>query len=97
MKGDKMKPRLCVEDFALDMEVKLRANEHKGGWRDCGLEDMLEKLTEEKRELVVATRKFNDNHYSVNPISEKLRQRVIDEAADVGNIAMMISDIVRYK
>ena len=92
-----MKPRPCVVDFALDMERKLQDNEHKGGWEDCDLEDMLEKLTEEKRELVVATRKFDDNYYSANPTSEKLRQRVIDEAADVGNITMMISDIVKVK
>ena len=92
-----MKPRPCVEDFALDMELKLRANEHKGGWDDCDLEFLLEKLTEEKRELVVATRKFDDNHYSVNPPNSQLKQKVIDEAADVGNIAMMISNIVRFK
>ena len=92
-----MKPRQAVEDFAIDMEVKLRANEYKGGWDDCDLEFLLEKLTEEKRELVVATRKFNDNHYSVSPPNSQLKQRVIDEAADVGNIAMMISDIVKVK
>jgi len=92
-----MKPRPCVEGFALDMEVKLRANEYKGGWRDCDLEYLLTKLTEEKRELTVATRKFNDNYHSENPLSKDLRQKVIDEAADVGNIAMFIADIVKMR
>ena len=58
---------------------------------------MLDKLTEEKRELVIATKKFNKNHFSLDPPDENLRQKVIDEAADVGNIAMMISDIVKFK
>jgi NTP pyrophosphatase (non-canonical NTP hydrolase) len=92
-----MIPRQPVQDFALDMERMLQENDFKGGWQDEDLEDMIDKLAEEKKELVIATRNFEANHYSLNPPNEKLRQKVIDEAADVGNIAMMISDIVKVK
>ena len=51
-----MKPRQPVKDFALDMERMLRKNDYKGSWEDEDLEDMLYKLTEEKRELAARIR-----------------------------------------
>ena len=95
-----MTPRQPVQDFALDMERMLQENDYKGGWQNEGLEALMDKLTEEKRELIAATKKFNDYYYSVKPLDqnfEELRCRVIDEAADVGNVVMMISDIVKVK
>lgn len=91
-------PRLAVSLFALTMEQGLRKNDYKGGWLDCELEYLRDKLTEEKRELIQAVKKHEDNYYSANQsIDMSLMQRVIDEAADVANIAMMIADVVRYK
>jgi len=93
-----MTPRQSVQNFAQEMERKLRDNEHKGNWLNTDLLDMLDKLTEEKQELVRAVKKHNANYYSPNqPIDKNIMQQVTDEAADVANIAMMVADIVRYK
>jgi hypothetical protein len=69
--------------FAQAMERKLRANDHKGGWIDgkCDLLFLFEKLTEERRELTRATGKGGTP------------EQILEEAADVANIAMMIADV----
>lgn len=95
-----MTPRQPVQDFALDMERMLQKNDHKGGWQGEELENLMDKLTEEKRELIAAIKKFNDYYYSLKPLDqnfEELKRRVIDEAADLGNVAMFIADICRHR
>ncbi|MHB8061344.1 MAG: hypothetical protein ACYDG2_01735 [Ruminiclostridium sp.] len=85
-----------VEKFAQAMEIELKENDYKDGWKDCDLEFLIDKLEEEKDELLeVATRYDSIKYDSRVPEEEKggLRKIVISEAADVGNIAMMIADI----
>lgn len=63
--------------FARTMLYKLHLNDHKGGWEHDTAESLLEYLKAEVEELEEAIRSGN----LVN---------VMDEAADVGNFAMMI-------
>ena len=73
--------------YSLAMEAKLRANDHKGHWASAGGEDLswfVEKLRGEVEELEEAL-----------AIGAPLD--VLEEAADVGNFAMMIADIILRK
>ncbi|BFH63945.1 hypothetical protein [Paenibacillus azoreducens] len=74
-----IEPRAEIQWFAQQMETKLRENDWKGGWKDCRIQYLLEKLDEEVHELSGC-------------ISN---EEAIKEAADVANIAMMIADLCR--
>ncbi len=76
-------PRAEVIAFADAMEERLRANDHKGGWRDCELGWLSQRLLEEWRELDGA----------LWPEETRDPVEVIHEAADVANFAMMIADV----
>ncbi len=66
------------------MEIELQANDHKGGWKNCWMEDLLERIPEEYQELLEAVKSGN-------------LESIISEAADVANFAMMVADIAyRY-
>lgn len=77
-------PRPSVHTFSQDMELQLRANDHKGGWDKCSRDFFIKKLDEEVRELVEALR--------ADDVAD-----ILGEAADVGNVAMMISDSTRKR
>jgi len=65
--------------FATEMEVVLQENNHKGGWVNCHVLDLLSKLQEEISELITAIR-------------EGESEDVIKECVDIANYAMMIAD-----
>jgi NTP pyrophosphatase (non-canonical NTP hydrolase) len=77
--------QIAVELFASDMRRKLRKNSHKKSWKDpeVSVWYLFDRLEEEVLELKEALRKGL-------PTTE-----IIDECADVGNMAMMIADKVR--
>ena len=77
--------QIAVELFAADMRRKLRKNSHKKSWKDPDVSVwyLFDRLEEEVKELKEALRKGL-------PETE-----IIDECADVGNMAMMIADKVR--
>lgn len=66
-----------VARFAQLMERRLRANDHKGGWRGDTPHALLRRLREETDELYLAI----------------TAEDVGNEAADVANFAMMIADV----
>lgn len=68
-----------VRWFAVEMERKLRQNDWRGGWADSHPDWLLDRLREETRELDAAVQAGRPN-------------KIIDEAADVANFAMMIAD-----
>lgn len=75
--------RIEVEVFAREMEDRLRANDHKGGWKSCTRGYLLRRLRTELRELVSALNRRGADYDS---------SEVVSEAADVANFAMMIAD-----
>ena len=77
-----MKLRKEVLWFAEQMEIELRKHDNRPGWKGSGLIQLLERLEEELGEL-------HDEIY-LNPMFTK---KIIKEAADVANFAMMIADI----
>lgn len=80
--------------FAEDMERILRANDHKGGWTDLPTLHAMIRLHEELEELeLVLTLALKARGQD----AIRLRHRVIDEAADVANFAMMIADQARNR
>jgi hypothetical protein len=88
-------PRHQVVQFAKAMEVELLENDYKGGWKDCNSSFLLEKLDEEVAELkeVVKLCRFTEGNSGEKKPNLELRRNVSSEAADVGNIAMMLADI----
>ena len=72
--------RTEVIKFANAMENKLKENDYKGGWKNCSAKYLVNKLDEEVGELMSA-------------ICDETPHKILHEAADVGNIAMMIADI----
>lgn len=67
--------------FAVQMEMKLRENDHKPGWKDNSPSILMFRLTDELNEL-------HDAIYHGGPPS-----LIRAEAVDVANFAMMISDV----
>jgi hypothetical protein len=81
MKVMKM-PREQVQWFAEQMEKKLQENDRKGGWENCSPGYLMRRLREEYQELL-------------GLMIPQDREKIIREAADIANFAMMIADIAR--
>ena len=81
--------RGSIQEFAKDMEHKLKANDHKGGWENFALHELFDLLQDEVNELSEA---MQDEGASSN-----YAESVIDECADVANYAMMIADTLRIR
>ena len=74
----------CPIWFSMMMERKLKDNIHKGDWRDnCSPQYLFSLLLNEISELHNSLIQEN-----IDPINICL------EAADVGNLAMMIADVI---
>lgn len=69
--------------FAEQMELQLRANDHKGGWQGHESGELFDRLHEETDELAEC---LGDNEYT---------EDTVKEAADVANFAMMLADNAR--
>ncbi|MGO1303645.1 MAG: hypothetical protein ACTMKV_02550 [Sphingomonas parapaucimobilis] len=72
-----------VAAFAALMEQQLRANDHKGGWKNDTSFALWSRLLQEAIEL-------NEARATRNPDSERIGR----EAADVANFAMMVADVM---
>ena len=70
--------REIVKKFAIQMELKLRDNDHKGGWSMCSIDELFTRLLEETAEL---HRAITFNMEEQNPELE---------AVDIANFCMMI-------
>ena len=81
--GIELRPE--VQWFAEQMELELRLNDHKGGWREDEGLSLLHRVRQEATELRQALMP------SIFGESEK---SAIREAVDVANFAMMIADNV---
>lgn len=76
-----------VKGFAEQMEKVLQANDYKGGWRNCTIEDLYARLLDEISEL---QSEINYREQDVNAIAQ--------ECIDIANFAMMIADVAsRHK
>jgi hypothetical protein len=91
-----------VVAFANAMESKLRANDHKIGWKHCSADSLMERLEEEYAELRKAVHRHlyevreTSGMRSVDEIPIGFggtEEGVLGEAADVANFAMMVADV----
>jgi len=73
-----------VMSFARQMEERLRANDHKGGWQDMTPGDLIRRLDDEFFELWAEI----DNKASA--------ERIVGECADVANFCMMLADNIGH-
>ncbi|MCM3704035.1 hypothetical protein [Paenibacillus macerans] len=90
--------RESVEWFAQQMEMKLRENDHKGGWDNCEINYLFSRLNEEVKELKSSVARVGlKGNWADMPLSSSTPLDVAREAADVANFAMMIADIIRKR
>lgn len=81
--------RAPVRWFAEQMESKLREHDDRDGWYDCDWQWLLSRLRDEVQELqtvLACMSGFGHDQYA---------KKVINEASDVANFAMMIADNTR--
>lgn len=78
-----------LHKFSIEMEKALRRNDHKDGWESDTFDDLLVRVKEETEELEGAIADVLSQ-----PTTERV-ERLIREAADVANFAMMIADNCR--
>jgi hypothetical protein len=84
-----------VAAFALAMERKLRANDHKGGWGDEDRDWLIGRIKDETKELeeIVNLHESPTVEQSHDVLFwRNVEQRVLDEAVDVANFALMVAD-----
>lgn len=73
--------RPVVKWFAEQMELALIKNDHKNGWLNDDWDELYDRIKDEMKELYKECGKFT-----------KDEEKIISEAADVANFAMMIAD-----
>ena len=76
-----------VQKFAEAMELKLRENDHKGGWKKCKAADLFLRASEEFREADEELALYLCEGY-------KDPRRALRELADTANFLMMVADII---
>lgn len=76
-----------VQAFADLMEARLRANDHKPGWKGDDPWSLMDRLFQEARKLGSELLPHPGVKLAVR------RARIGAEAADVANFAMMIADV----
>lgn len=86
--------REVVRWFAEQMEVRLKENDHKGGWQNCRNTWLMGRLLEEFVELQKAVDECN-RAPADDPLLPMARLNVLREAADVANFAMMVADVTK--
>src|ERR1035437_1393282 len=79
--------RPAVKWFAEQMEAKLKANDHKGGWKNCTLQYLSMRLTQERKELYDAIKNRDGSFFGDSHTDEE----IIKECADIANFSLMIS------
>lgn len=84
---DMITPRSEVQQFAIAMEERLRANDHKGGWSGANKSYLLCCIAGETEELKAAVYGIGVDNTEQEP-----QRRIWHEAADVANFAMMVAD-----
>lgn len=78
--ADLVEVRVEVLDFAQDMEERLKANDHKNGGLDMSFNSLLQRLNEEVDKLAI----------ELNSDTRRTK-RIVKEAANVANFALMIA------
>lgn len=83
-------PRPEVVAYANSMEVELRKHDDRAGWQKDDVWDLFDHLKEEVDELeLVLLGDLDEDDDDVEIVQ--------CEAADVGNMAMMVADVVRLR
>lgn len=88
-----------VRAFAEAMELKLRKNDHKGGWKEESVRGFLfKRVQEETSELNFALKDWSNAIQMVQhgdagiKLVEIQAKKVLSEAVDVANFCRMIAD-----
>jgi hypothetical protein len=85
--------RPSVQRFALAMEQTLKENDHKRGWGLLSNKYLIDRLRREVENLKLALNNANCCGCKENEkCAEEARERILKEATDVANFAMMIAD-----
>lgn len=84
--GIELRPE--VQAFAEAMELKLRQNDHKGGWKDMSPAKLFIRAAEELKEADEVVSLYLFDGRKTTPAAV-----VLDELVDVANFLMMTADV----
>jgi hypothetical protein len=79
------------------MAKRLKINNHKEHWCNYPIADMVNSLEAELIELIAEVDKVDDVMEYHDSIGVELVVRIIHEASDVANYAMMVADLARHR
>lgn len=82
-----------VANFAMAMELILRKNDHKDGWKSCSPGWLLDQITKELKEAKEAYRE-KYLRIMVQPAIQDAIKDLQDEAVDTANFCMMLWDVL---
>lgn len=92
--SDPIELRPCVRRFAELMELKLRANDHKGDWQEDEAHALIERARHELKELEEAVT-AEAYAFVTGRSNPAMRRAVADEAAATANFCLMVADVCR--
>ncbi|HMF78762.1 MAG TPA: hypothetical protein VK604_24105 [Bryobacteraceae bacterium] len=78
--------------FALLMEKELRLRDYRNSWKNDQALDLARHVKDEANDLLAVVG-FCLRPPVTTPIAPDVRKRVVEEAADVANMAMMVADV----
>jgi len=86
-----MEPRTQLKWFANKMEDVLSANDHKGGWSDVDIVELLEnaEIAWQKMELEIGRAREGSGDFIIR------RNMAIKKCCDVANFMMMIANNIQ--
>lgn len=90
-----MKPRKEIQWFAEKMEVKLKKNDFKPGWRGCSFDYLKRRVGDEVKEMVREATEIGSRVFWDRKVSEEMVEKFVNECADVANFMMMLADKAR--
>lgn len=86
--------RAEIQRFAGAMEKALQENDHKGGWKNESVNFLtVEAECHLKCLEMQARRLIQDGAYEPVETTAELKAKILDDAADVANFALMVADI----
>lgn len=85
-----------MDAFAQAMEERLKANDHKGGWKGCQDWWLMQRVHQELNEMsavLIKLRGLDGDQLKTELLKGQTLRDLRHEAADVANFVMMIVDV----
>lgn len=96
-KIDRIVPREEIMELAMDMESRLRQNEHKGTWKECSFTDLSKYIMLALSKLMIALGEFDKLVQKKGHYESKDLVKVLRKSVDMCNYVMFLWDVTRER